>query len=104
MHGLQMSEVLHRLRRRCKQQNLACYSAASPCTCCRSLTALNTVAAPPCRSPVKPDQEVCSHLTREQRKALEAATEMAQQYAANPSTAVIWEHSIDLIQQVRVPW
>jgi hypothetical protein len=55
------------------------------------------------RSPVKPNQEVCTQLSEEQRKALEAAVEMAQQYAANPSTAAIWEHLIGLVQQVRVP-
>jgi hypothetical protein len=41
---------------------------------------------------------VISKLAAEQQAALKQALELSQQYKANPSTAVIWQHLIDLVK------
>jgi hypothetical protein len=51
-------------------------------------------------SPATANKEVCSQLSEAQQAALEEADEMCQQFAANPTTPVIWEHLISLVKQV----
>lgn len=52
------------------------------------------------RSPRKPNEDVSSRLTEAQQASMKRAVELAQQYAANPSTEAIWLHLIGLVEQV----
>jgi hypothetical protein len=54
------------------------------------------------RSPATANKDVCSQLTEAQQAALKKAVEMGQQFAANPTSPVIWEHLTSLVQQVNV--
>lgn len=52
------------------------------------------------RSPATANKDVCSQLTEAQQDALKKAVEMGQQFAANPTSPVIWEHLTSLVKQV----
>jgi hypothetical protein len=54
------------------------------------------------RSPATANKDICSQLTEAQQAALKKAVEMGQQFAANPTTPVIWEHLTSVVKQVNV--
>jgi hypothetical protein len=61
------------------------------------------VSLPVCachRSPATANKDVCSQLSEAQQAALKNAVEMGQQFAANPTSPVIWEHLTSLVEQV----
>ena len=63
---------------------------------------LRHVSCSHCRSPATANKELCSQLSEAQQAALKEAAEMGQQFAANPTTPVIWEHLTSVVKQVNV--